>query len=69
MGVPAHRFLRLQNQARLELSKSLLDDATAEETLANKIKCFNWKRMREAGISLTHEPFVRNLLLLIVGER
>ena len=69
MGVPHHQFLHFQNHVRLELSKSLLDDETAQRTLEQKTQCFDWKRMREAGISLTGEPFIRNLLLLIIGER
>lgn len=69
MGVPLHPFLRLQNQARLKVSLSLLADETAEEVLEHKIQLFEWKRMRCAGISLTREPFARNLLLLLAQEK
>jgi hypothetical protein len=69
MGVPCHQFLRLQNQSRLKISMSLLDDEIAEQTLKQKIRTFDWQRMRRAGIQLTNEPFARDLLLLIAQEK
>ena len=69
MGIPHHQFLRLQNESRLKISMSLLDDDVAEHTLKQNVQTFDWQQMRRAGIHLTDEPFVRDLLLLIAQEK
>ncbi|CAF1475388.1 unnamed protein product [Adineta steineri] len=69
MGVPQHIFLKLQNKARLNISMSLLANKSAQRTLEQNVRSYDWERMRTSGIQLTKEPFVRSLLLLLASER
>jgi hypothetical protein len=69
MGIKQQNFTQLQNRTRLKISMSLLDSKTAEHTLKQHARYFDWERMRLAGIQLTKEPFARSLLLLHSRER
>ncbi len=69
MGVGKHIFLKLQNKARMRISMSLLANKSAQHTLEQQVRSYDWERMRKAGVQLTREPFVRSLLLLLAYER
>ena len=69
MGIPEHIFLKLQNKVRIKISMSLLANKTAQRTLEQHVRCYDWERMRKSGIQLTNEPFARRLLLLLANER
>ncbi|CAF3551139.1 unnamed protein product [Adineta steineri] len=69
MGVPEYIFLQLQNKTRLSISMSLLANGSAQRTLEQNIRLYDWRRMRTSGIQLTKEPFARSLLLLLAKER
>jgi len=69
MGVGKHIFLKLQNKARIRISMSLLANKSAEHTLEQHVRCYDWERMRKSGVQLTREPFARALLLLLAHER
>jgi hypothetical protein len=69
MGVEEHIFLKLQNKARLRISMSLLANKSAQYTLEQNVRSYDWERMRKSGIQLTNEPFARSLLLLLAQER
>lgn len=69
MRVSEQIFLKLQNKTRRKISMSLLANRLAQHTLEQNIRCYNWERMRTAGIQLTSEPFVRSLLVLLAQER
>jgi RNA-dependent RNA polymerase len=69
MGVKKDIFLQLQNKAQLRISMSLLANRSAQRTLEQHIRCYNWDRMRTSGFRLTDEPFCRQLLLLLAQDR
>jgi hypothetical protein len=69
MGVKEHTFLKLQNKARLKISMSLLANKSAQYTLEQNVRSYDWERMRKSGVQLTREPFARSLLLLLAQER
>ncbi|CAM4866237.1 unnamed protein product [Rotaria socialis] len=69
MGVSKHIFVKLQNKARMKISMSLLANKQAQHTLEQHVRCYDWKRIRQAGTQLTREPFARSLLLLLAQER
>ena len=69
MGVTENIFLQLQNKARLRISMSLLANKSAERTLEQHVRCYDWERMHRAGIQLAREPFSRSLLVLLAQER
>ncbi len=69
MGVGKHIFLKLQNKARIRISMSLLANKSAEYTLEQQVRSYDWERMRKSGVQLTREPFARALLLLLAHER
>jgi hypothetical protein len=69
MGVSERIFLKLQNKTRLRISMSLLANKSAQHTLEQNVRSYDWERMRKAGIQLTREPFARSLLLLLAHER
>lgn len=69
MGVREHIFLKLQNKARTRISMSLLANKSAQHTLEQNVRSFDWERMRRSGVQLTKEPFARSLLLLIAQDR
>ena len=69
MGVEEHIFLKLQNKARLRISMSLLANKSAQHTLEQNVRTYDWERMRKSGIQLTKEPFARSLLLLLAHEQ
>ncbi|CAF1301596.1 unnamed protein product [Adineta steineri] len=69
MGVSEDIFLKLQNKTRINISMSLLANGSAQRTLEQNIRLYDWGRMRTSGIPLTEEPFVRSLLLLLAQER
>ena len=69
MGVKEHSFIQLQNRARLKISMSLLATKTAQRVLEQQVRCYDWERMRSAGIPLAKEPFARSLLLVLAKDR
>ncbi|CAF3918308.1 unnamed protein product, partial [Rotaria sp. Silwood1] len=69
MGVKEQHFIRLQNQVRLNISMSLLENKAAERTLKHHAQFYDWERMRSVGIQLIKEPFAHSLILLHVRER
>ncbi len=69
MGVSERIFLKLQNKTRLRISMSLLANKSAQHTLEQNVRSYDWERMRKAGIQLTREPFARSLLLLLAQDR
>jgi len=69
MGVSERIFLKLQNKTRLRISMSLLANKSAQHTLEQNVRSYDWEQMRKAGIQLTREPFARSLLLLLAQER
>jgi hypothetical protein len=69
MGVKEHTFLKLQNRARLKISMSLLANKSAQHTLEQNVRSYDWERMRKSGIQLAKEPFARSLLLLLAQDR
>lgn len=69
MGIEEHIFLKLQNKARKRISMSLLANKSAQHTLEQNVRSFDWDRLRQSGIQLTQEPFARSLLLLLAQER
>jgi hypothetical protein len=69
MGVGEHIFLKLQDKARIKISMSLLANKSAQRTLEQHVRYYDWERMRKSGIQLTSEPFARALLLLLAHER
>lgn len=69
MGVKEQNFIQLQNQTRLKISMSLLENKIAERTLKQHIRYYDWETMSSAGIHLTEEPFSRSLLLFYARER
>jgi hypothetical protein len=69
MGVDEHIFLKLQNKARMRISMSLLANKSAQHTLEQHVRSYDWERMRRSGVQLTREPFARSLLLLLAQER
>ncbi len=69
MGVQEHIFLKLQNKARMKISMSLLANKSAQHTLEQNVRSYDWERMHKSGIQLTKEPFARSLLLLLAHER
>ncbi|CAF3949624.1 unnamed protein product [Rotaria sp. Silwood2] len=69
MGIGQHIFVKLQNKARQKISMSLLANKTAQHTLEQNVRSYDWERMRQSGVQLTQEPFVRSLLLLLAQER
>ena len=68
-GVKEHVFLKLQNKARLRISMSLLANKSAQRTLEQNVRIYDWERMYKAGVQLTKEPFARSLLLLLARDR
>jgi hypothetical protein len=69
MGVEERIFLKLQNKTRMKISMSLLANQSAQHTLEQNIRCYDWERIRQSGVQLTREPFARSLLLLLAHER
>ncbi|CAF1214667.1 unnamed protein product [Rotaria sordida] len=69
MKVEKHIFVKLQNKARLKISMSLLANKSAQHTLEQHVRSYDWERMYHSGVQLTQEPFVRSLLLLLAKER
>lgn len=69
MEVPKEIFLKLQNKTRLKISMSLLANKSAQRTLEQNVRSFDWERMHKSGVHLTKEPFVRSLLLMLAQER
>ncbi|CAF1199655.1 unnamed protein product [Adineta ricciae] len=69
MGVPKEIFLKLQNKTRLNISMSLLANKSAQRTLEQNVRSYDWERMRKSGLNLTKEPFARSLLLMLAQER
>ncbi|CAF4655048.1 unnamed protein product [Rotaria sp. Silwood1] len=69
MGVKQETFIKLQNKTRKKISMSLLANKTAQHTLEQNVRSYDWERMRQSGVQLTQEPFVRSLLLLLAQER
>jgi hypothetical protein len=69
MGVAEDIFLKLQNKARMKISMSLLANKSAQRTLEQHVRYYDWERMCKSGIQLTREPFIRSLLLLLAHER
>ncbi|CAF1222986.1 unnamed protein product [Adineta ricciae] len=69
MGVPKEIFLKLQNKMRLNISMSLLANKSAQRTLEQNVRSYDWERMRKSGLNLTKEPFARSLLLMLAREK
>jgi hypothetical protein len=68
-GVEEHVFLKLQNKARLRISMSLLANKSAQRTLEQNVRTYDWERMYKSGVQLAKEPFARSLLLLLARDR
>ena len=69
MGVPKEIFLKLQNKMRLNISMSLLTNKSAQRTLEQNVRSYDWERIRKSGLNLTKEPFARSLLLMLAQDK
>jgi hypothetical protein len=69
MGIPVYIFLKLQNEVRMKIYMSLLDNKLAQHILKKDVKFYNWERMHQSGIKLTRESFAHGLLSMLALEQ
>ncbi|XP_029201631.2 uncharacterized protein LOC114966061 isoform X2 [Acropora millepora] len=70
LGIPDEVFINLQRRMLDRLAGMLVDEKLATQQLASGAKTdIAYKRLSEAGLQLTNEPFFKSLLVALYKER
>ncbi|CAF4014973.1 unnamed protein product, partial [Rotaria sp. Silwood1] len=69
MGIKTSIFVEFQNEWRKRLSMALICKKSAVSLLGKTIHSYNWEYIKQSGILIPQEPFIRSLLMTICRDR